>query len=233
MSAIAGLWFTDGRPASAALDRMLAALQPYGPDSAGRWTRDEIALGHRAMHLFPGDEANRQPLTGGGGRFVMVADARLDDREGLAESLGRAASLTPSTSDPELLLRAFERWGEDCLDRIYGDYALAVWDGDRRRLLLARDGMGGRPLCYFRGPDLFAFASMPRGLHALPEIPYEADEDLLARALDLVPPDPHSTCFRNVLRVAMGECVVVTADGVSRRRHWDPAPEPLRLARSS
>ncbi|HET9640397.1 MAG TPA: asparagine synthetase B family protein, partial [Allosphingosinicella sp.] len=95
------------------------------------------------------------------------------------------------------------------------------------------DGMGGRPLCWFRGPRLFAFASMPRGLHALPEIPYEADEDLLARALDLVPPDPHSTCFRDVSRVGMGECVVVTADGETRRRHWNPAPEPLRLSRAS
>ena len=233
MSAIAGLWRTDGRPTSAGLDRMLAALRPYGPDSAGRWTEDEVALGNRAMHLFPGDELDRQPLTGGGGRFVMVADARLDDRQGLAESLGQASSLTASTSDSELVLRAFERWGEDCLERLYGDYAFAVWDRERRRWLLARDGMGGRPLCYFRGPRLFAFASMPRGLHAIPEIPYEADEDLLARALDLVPPDPNSTCFRNVARVGRGECVVVTADGETRRRHWNPAPEPLRLSRAS
>ena len=229
MGAIAGLWCTDGRPASTPLELMLAALAPYGPDSEGRWVKDDVALGHRAMHLFPGDSSNRQPLTGGGGRFVMVADARLDDREGLAEALGPA----PGSTDAEWVLRAFERWGEDCLDRLYGDYAFAVWDRERRRWLLARDGMGGRPLCYFRGPRLFAFASMPRGLHSLPEIPYEADEDLLARALDLVPPDPNATCFRDVSRVAMGECVIVTAGGESRRRHWNPAPEPLRLARAS
>lgn len=232
MGAIAGLWSTDGRSASAPLERMLAALRPYGPDSAGRWAQDDVALGHRAMHLFPGDVPDRQPLTGGGGRFVMVADVRLDDREGLAEALGLASPLARSTGDPELVLRAFERWGEDCLDRLYGDYAFAVWDRERRRWLLARDGMGGRPLCWFRGPRLFAFASMPRGLHALPEIPYRADEDLLARALDLVPPDPYSTCFRDISRVGMGECVIVTAEGETRRRHWNPAPEPLRLSRA-
>lgn len=233
MGAIAGLWCTDGRAAAAPIERMLAALEPYGPDAAGRWTQDDVALGHRTMHLFPEDSSDRQPLTGGGGRFVMVADARLDDREGLAEALGQTCALARSISDSEWVLRAFERWGEDCLDRLYGDYAFAVWDRERRRWLLARDGMGGRPLCYFRGPRLFAFASMPRGLHALSEIPYEADEDLLARALDLVPPDPHATCFRNVSRVGMGECLVVTADGESRRRHWNPAPEPLRLSRAS
>jgi asparagine synthase (glutamine-hydrolysing) len=211
---------------------MLAALRPYGPDSAGRWARDDVALGHCAMHLFPGDASDGQPLTGGGGRFVMVADARLDDREGLAEALGHPSSLARSIGDSEWVLRAFERWGEACLERLYGDYAFALWDRERRRWLLARDGMGGRPLCYFRGPGLFAFASMPRGLHALPEIPYEADEDLLARALDLVPPDPNSTCFRDISRVGMGECVIVTADGETRRRHWNPAPEPLRLAKA-
>lgn len=229
MGAIAGLWCLDGRSAEAPLERMLDSLRPYGPDAAGRWAQDDVALGNRVMHLFPPDGSDRQPLIGGGGRFVMVADARLDDRAGLAEALGHP----PCSTDSEFLLRAFERWGEDCLDRLYGDYAFALWDRDRRRWLLARDGMGGRPLCYFRGPGLFAFASMPRGLHALPQIPYEADEDLLARALDLVPPGPNSTCFREVSRVGMGECLVVTADGETRRRHWNPAPEPLRLARSS
>jgi asparagine synthase (glutamine-hydrolysing) len=229
VGAIAGLWHLDGRSAEAPLERMLDALRPYGPDGAGRWAQDDVALGNRVMHLFAGDESDRQPLIGGGGRFVMVADARLDDRDGLAEALGQAHCST----DSEFVLRAFERWGEDCLDRLYGDYAFAVWDRERRRWLLARDGMGGRPLCYFRASGLFAFASMPRGLHALPQIPYEADEDLLARALDLVPPGPNSTCFRNVFRIGTGECLVVTADGETRRRHWDPAPEPLCLARSS
>ncbi|MEO7178538.1 MAG: hypothetical protein ABIW83_06825, partial [Allosphingosinicella sp.] len=230
MGAIAGLWCTDGRTAAAPLERMLAALQPYGPDGAGRWAQDDVALGHRVMHLFPEDKSNPQPLIGGGGRFVMVADARLDDREELAEALGEAS---PFAGDPELVLGAFERWGEACLERLYGDYAFAVWDRERRRWLLARDGMGGRPLCYFRGPRLFAFASMPRGLHALPEIPYAPDEDLLARALDLVPPDPHATCFRGVRRVGRGECVIVTAGGETARRHWNPAPEPLRLSRAN
>ncbi|HET9639679.1 MAG TPA: asparagine synthetase B, partial [Allosphingosinicella sp.] len=136
MGAIAGLWCTDGRPASASLDRMLAALQPYGPDGAGRWAQDDVALGHRVMHLFPEDESDCQPLIGGGGRFVMVADARLDDREGLAEALGHP-SPDPSIGDSHWVLRAFERWGEDCLGRLYGDYAFAVWDRERRRWLLA------------------------------------------------------------------------------------------------
>lgn len=232
MGAIAGLWCTDGRPPAGALDRMLDALSPYGPDGVGRWTGDDVALGHRAMHQVPGDIADRQPMIGRGGRLVMVADARLDNRVDLTEALGLDA-VGECPSDAQLLLRAFEAWGEDCLPRLYGDYAFALWDLDRRRWLLARDGLGGRPLCWFRDHRLFAFASMPRGLHALPEIPIEADEDMLARALDLVPPDPHASCFRRISRVAMGELVVVSAHGETRRQHWDPNPEPLRLKRAS
>jgi len=232
MGAIAGLWRLDGRAAGEPLERMLEALRPYGPDAAGRWSQDDVALGVRVMHLFPGDLSDRQPLTGGGGRFAMVADVRLDNRDELAAALGKDSGFARPIADAQLVLHAFERWGEGCLDRLYGDYAFALWDRERRRWLLARDGMGGRPLCYYRDRRLFAFASMPRGLHALPEIPYAADEDLLARALDLVPQDPHSTCFVNISRVAMGECVVVDAAGATSRLHWNPAPEPLRLPRA-
>lgn len=230
MSAIAGLWCTDGRPAATPLDRMLAALSPYGPDGAGDWAEHDVALGHRVMHLHPEDLADRQPLTGAGGRFVLVADARLDNREDLAAALGLRL-LDGVFTDADLILRAFERWGEACLPRLYGDYAFAVWDRERRQWLLARDGLGGRPLCYFRSPRLFAFSSMPSGLLALPEVPCEPDEELLARALDLISPDPHATCFRGIARVGMGELVVVTREGEVRRRHWDPQPEQLRLRR--
>lgn len=230
MGAIAGLWCIDGRTAAEPLETMLAALEPYGPDSAGRWAQDGVALGHRVMHLLPEDRADCRPLTGGGGRFVMVADVRLDNRDELVATLGAAASFARPPSDPELVLHGFERWGEGCLDRLYGDYAFALWDRDCRRWLLARDGLGGRPLCYVRSRRLFAFASMPRGLHALPEVPYEPDEDLLARGLDLVPPPARATCFRNISQVGIGECVIITADSETPRLHWNPDPEPLRLS---
>lgn len=231
MSAIAGVWRMDGKPADADLQRALAALRPYGPDASDAWVETEVGVGRRRMRLDPSELSDEQPLVGGGGRFLLVADARLDNRWELIEALGPGSRDRAKTGDAGLVLEAFERWGEDCPRFLYGDYAFAVWDRDRQRWFLARDAMGGRPLHYFQGPGLFAFASMPRGLHALPEIPYAVDEDLLARAFTLAPADPDATCFRRIKRVGLGEYVVVTRNDLRRGRHWTPSLEPLHLAR--
>lgn len=231
MSAIAGIWRTDGRPAVADLERALAALHPYGPDDSTSWVEQEVGVGRRLMRLDASEASDGQPLVGGGGRFLLVADVRLDNRQELAEALGLRPRDLATTADAGLVLGAFERWGEDCPQFLYGDYAFAVWDRDRQRWFLVRDAMGGRPLHYFHGPGLFAFASMPRGLHALPEIPYAVDENLLAAAFTRALADPDASCFRQIKRVGLGEYLVITRADVRRGRHWSPSLEPLRLAR--
>jgi len=229
MSAIAGIWYREGRPAGESLARMLAALRPFGPDPAGQWVDDNVGIGRRLIATLPEDRHDRQPLVSRDGNMRLVADIRLDDRAGLTRKLAIDAPDAARMSDAALLLRAIERWGEASLGHVYGDYAFALWDAARQRWLLARDALGGRPLHYFHGPGCFAFASMPRGLHALPEIPYEVDDRVLAHGLELIQPEPGATCFRHIAKVPQGHLVIVDRDGVRVRRHWNPAPEPLRL----
>ncbi|HEX8526354.1 asparagine synthetase B family protein, partial [Allosphingosinicella sp.] len=109
-----------------------------------------------------------------------------------------------------------------------GDYAFALWDKDRRRLILARDPMSARPLHYHRGRGFFAFASMPKGLHALPEIPYAPDEERAAEFLALMPEYGPRSFFRDISRVEGGQWVEVTPAGFAVRRHWEPRRETLR-----
>lgn len=233
MNAIAGVWGTGGRPAASALRGMLCALARYGPDGEDNWAKGEVALGRRAMHAVTGGALDPQPLIGGGGRFVLVADARLDNRDELAEALGIDRPLARSLADAAFILRAFERWGEECPHHLYGDYAFSIWDGARQEWFLARDALGGKPLHYFRGAGLFAFATMPKGLHALPEVPYEPDEALFARALNHLPPPSDASGYLHVRRVGPGECVTVTRDAQTVRRHWNPAPPILHLRRAA
>jgi asparagine synthase (glutamine-hydrolysing) len=230
MTALAGLWRFDGRPDAAdGCGRMLAAQAFYGPDAGAQWSESDVALGRRLMRLLPEDAYDRQPLMSSDGRYVLVADVRVDNRDELTEALRIPAWQARSLCDAAILLVAIERWEDFCLERIIGDYAFALWDGARRRLLLARDPLGQRPLHYHRGDKFFAFASMPKGLHALAEVPYAPDEDRIAEFLALMLENGPQSFFQGVERVEPGHVVTVTPTGLVTRRHWQPTRRRIVL----
>src|SRR5436309_3101687 len=149
MTAIAGVWRFDGSPhAGDECTRILAAQEFYGPHASGQWSDEGVALGRRLMRVLPEDVFDRQPLIGGGGRYVLIADLRLDNRDDLVNDLQLNAPGAQVLSDAAILLAAVERWGANCVDHLIGDFAFAFWDGRRRELVLARDPLGQRPLHY-------------------------------------------------------------------------------------
>jgi asparagine synthase (glutamine-hydrolysing) len=230
MTAVAGLWYFDGRPDAAdGCARMLSAQAMYGTHAAAQWANANVAFGRRLMRVLPEDAYDRQPLIGGDGRYVLVADVRLDNREELAEDLKIPKPLARNFCDAAVLLAAFERWEEFCPEHLIGDYAFALWDRMRQRLLLARDPLGQRPLHFHRGKQFFAFASMPKGLHALAEVPYAANEDRIAEFLALMPEIGLETFYRGIERVEPGHIVTVTATGLVARRHWQPSRHRIAL----
>jgi len=231
MSAIAGIWCTDGRPQAAiGLERMLAALVKYGPDSQAHADRGDIALGRCQMKLLPEDDYDRQPLVRADAKIWMVADVRLDNRDELIRKLGLNANIAQSSADSELLIAAWVRWGSDCLQHLVGAFCFAVWDANAQRLFLARDHVGYRPLFFHRSAHCFAFASMPKGLLALPSIPAALDEQQLALQLALVPLAADRTLFAGIHRLLPGHCAFIERAGMRVIRYWDPAAVPeIRL----
>jgi asparagine synthase (glutamine-hydrolysing) len=222
VSAIAGLWRFDERPGVGAdCERMLAAQRIYGPDDGRQWTDGPIAMGRRLFRLLPEDIADRQPLVGRDGRLVLGADVRLDNRDELIAALGLPAEARRAC-DAEILLACLDSWDEAALDRIVGDFAFALWDAGRQRLLLARDFLGQRPLHYHCGKDFFAFATMAKGLHALADIPYAADEQTVAELVTLLPQSGPRSFFEHICRVEPGHVVTATREGVSSRCYWQP-----------
>ena len=232
MSALAGRWNFDGKPdAEASCARMLAAQRIYGPHDERRWSDGDLALGRRLYRVLPEDRFDRQPLIGAGGRLVLVADLRLDNREALEAALGIGEREAARLCDAALLLRAIERWDEDAVDRIVGDFAFALWDARERRLTLARDFVGQRPLHYHRGKDFFAFATMPKGLHALSEIPYAPDTRAVAEFLTRMPEAAGGSFFEGVSAVEPGQVLTVSVDAQRGRRFWTPDRRALTLPR--
>lgn len=234
MTGICGSWHRDGAPlAGEACARMQSALAIYGRDRSDRWDGGSIALGIQLARLVPEDRFDRQPLIGGGGRFVLVADVRLDNRLELAQALDLSAERTAVMADADYILAAWERWGEDCLDRLYGDYAFALWDGKDATLRLVRDPMGNRPLFFHQSPKTVLFASMAKGLHALPEVPRAPDLEMIRDFLALLPQRGPRSFFAGIARVEPGQMLRFQADGRTATVDWydKDARRPLNLGK--
>jgi asparagine synthase (glutamine-hydrolysing) len=221
VSAIAGLWRFDGKPEPAAdCARMLGAQQIYGPHDIGQWSDGPLAMGRRLFRILPEDVHDHQPLQSRDRRFTLVADVRLDNRDELIALLGLSTADAQQLCDAAILLASLERWDEGALDLLVGDFAFALWNASAQKLWLARDFLGQRPLHFHRGREFFAFASMPKGLHVLPEIPYGPDEEAVAELVSLMPQRGSRSFFKDIARIEAAQIVTVTKNGVSSRRYW-------------
>lgn len=225
MSAIAGIWRFDGTAAVEDCSRMLASQQIYGPHDRQQWSAGAIAMGRNLFRVLPEDAFDRQPLQTRDGRLTLVADVRLDNRQELAADLGLLEHESAKLCDAAILLECLDRWGDAALDRLVGDFAFALWDAREQTLKLARDFLGQRPLHYHRGKDFFAFASMPKGLHVLSEIPPAPDEQMVAEFLAMLPQSEPRSFFKGISRTERAHVITVTRDRLSSRRYWrQPSP---------
>lgn len=227
MTAIFGLWRFDGRDVAADLTRMDQALSRYGSDECGIWQPEPfLGLGRRLHRAVPEDRFSAPESNG---RYLVVADVRLTEREDLARQLKLDAD-GADLPDAALAARALDAWDEQAFDRIYGSFAIAAWDRHEKRLLLARDPMGQKPLFFHAADGFFGFASMPGGLHALPDVPRGADIEAIRRFLALEALTPGQSHYDGIGRVMPGHYMVVSTLGRRETRYWNPDLTPLRLA---
>ena len=233
MTALAGIWHFDGRESARGdCERMLAAQQVYGRDGAKSWADGSFGLGRAIWRILPEDAYDHGPQISPSGRFALVADIRLDNREELAAALALEPARAALLCDAALLLLCIERWGLDAPTRIVGPYAFALWDNTEHKLFLARDPIGHRPLYYHKGAKFLAFSSLAKGMHALSAVPKASNTEHVAAFLALVPNSGSSTFFQSIERVEPGHIATVTTAGVTSQNFWQPKRTILNLARS-
>ncbi len=234
MTAIAGVLRLNGEPVDRGdLARLAQALAPYGRERQGSRAYDEAGLAFALDAFTSEDVGQAQPVIGGGGRYAMVWDGRIDNREEIAAALGIESPALVRLSDAALAMRGWERWGEHVFPRLVAEFALAIWDMTDHRLLLARDPFGYRPLCYYHAGDRFAFASMPPVLPALPWVPRELDERTLANAVAQLFGENERTFFKGIALCPAGHVMTIDRGGVRLRRYYDLAERivPIRHRR--
>jgi asparagine synthase (glutamine-hydrolysing) len=220
MSAIFGLINLDGRAAAKDdLDLMGAALVEHGPDGNGIWTSGHMGFGQRLMVFTPEDRLEQQPATHAGGQYVLVSDARIDNRPELMEELGILPATARRLPDSYFILCAYEKWGDDCARHLIGAFVFALYDLREQTVLIARSQMGERSLFYYETPQLFAFASAPKGLFALPFVPREINEQSVADFLVYVPKEPGSSFFLRINTLQPGHSIVVRRGGFQSRQY--------------
>lgn len=228
MTAIAGLIGFDGhRVEPAVLERMRNLLALYGRDAQNIHLETGAGFLRTLLRITPEDSLDRQPLVDTESQTLVLFDGRLDNREELAQALGITPAELRLMADSAVVLQACLRWDTDAVDRLLGDFALACWRPRQRRLWLARDPLGTRPLYWHQTPRHFAFATLSKALFAIPGVEKAICEERLHDYLCLLPMIGPQSFYKDIYRVEPGQILVLDGARTDTRRYhrWDPKRE--------
>ena len=218
MCGIFGVIYGDRRdyPLEASND----SLAHRGPDGYGYHRDDTIYMGHRRLSIID-LEGGSQPIYSEDGSKCIVFNGEIYNFPELRDELLERGHTFTTRSDTETILHAFEEWGEECVDRLRGMFAFAIWDSREKELFLARDRFGIKPLFYARHNGLFYFASEIKAILADPEFPRDVDEGAIACYFTLsYIPAPYSI-YSSVRKLLPGHTLTWRNGRVSTRRYWD------------
>jgi asparagine synthase (glutamine-hydrolysing) len=164
MCGIGGIVYWDGRePDRAQVEGLVRCQSHRGPDGSGLWAAPGVALAHNRLAIID-LTTGQQPMFWADGRFVLTYNGELYNFRELRSELESTGARFQTTSDSEVILAAYERWGARAVERFRGMYAFAIWDATARTLFVARDRLGIKPLYYCRTKDAFAFSSEIQGV---------------------------------------------------------------------
>ena len=180
MCGIAGLINLDGAPVSpAVLQRMTDAVAHRGPDGEGHWIEANVGIGHRRLAIIDLSPAGHQPMVSSDHRYVLSYNGEVYNFRELRAELEARGYWFRSKTDAEVVLYGLAEWGAAALDRFNGMFAFAFWDRKERRLLLARDRYGIKPLYVCHRDGRFAFASEQKAIMTLPGFAATVDRPAL------------------------------------------------------
>lgn len=219
MSAIAGVYLLNGKSVDQNdLSRMNDCLSHRGPDGSALWCEGPVGLAHQMLWTTPESLHEKLPLEANG--LVITADARIDNRGELLPALG----LPEVVSDSEVILKAYGKWGKDCVDRLLGDFAFVIWDKAKGELFCARDHMGIKPFYYYyKQGEIFAFATEIKALFAC-GVPRRINEVRIGDYLAFIVEDKEITFYQEIKRLPPANSMTVSRDSLNMKQYWELDP---------
>ncbi|WP_338675013.1 asparagine synthase (glutamine-hydrolyzing) [Streptomyces sp. SCSIO 30461] len=216
----------DARSQAPVIEAMTATLTPRGPDAGGVWLGEHAAIGHRRLAVID-PAGGLQPMTDRPDEpaVVLTYSGEVYNHHELRAELRSLGHVFRTRSDTEVVLRAYQQWGEDVAEHLDGMFAFAVWDERAQRLLLVRDRLGVKPLFRAVVDGGLAFASEPKALFAHPEIRPRVDADGLREAYSLLF-NTGPTVWSGIREVEPGGVLVLDRGGIRERRYWQLEARP-------
>jgi asparagine synthase (glutamine-hydrolysing) len=208
------------------LNRFTDSLSHRGPDGRGMFIDGNLGLGHRRLAILDLSEAGKNPMPFGGEkgkRYWITYNGEVYNFLELRHELKELGHRFQSETDTEVVVAAYAQWGEDCLLRFNGMWAFAIWDTVERKLFLARDRFGIKPLYYLQGASRFAFASELKAFLALDNFSVALNEEIIPQIIQsnqAYEGTTDSTIMKNVLCLPGGHCLTLKSDGSCTIKTW-------------
>ena len=205
---------------------MLSRIAHRGPDDEGLYiadtsTGERIGLGHRRLSIIDLTPAGHEPMPDASGRIWLTYNGEIYNFKQLRTELESRGHSFKSQTDAEVIIYAYIEWGRECLSRLNGMFAFAIWDARDESLFVARDRLGIKPLYYCDTPAGFAFASEIKALLAIPGVEVSPDLDALDQFMTFLwTPDP-KTAFRSIYKLPPGHYLVYREGKAEISEYWD------------
>jgi asparagine synthase (glutamine-hydrolysing) len=221
MCGIAGVFVKqeNGRVSEEILIRMLSTLHHRGPDESGIFISPRLGMGNARLSII-GIDGGNQPIKNEDGRLWIVFNGEAFNYIELKEELVQKGHRFSTRTDTEVVLHLYEEYGADCLSKINGQFAFAVWDAARQKLFLARDRVGIRPLHYYSDAHMFVFASEIKAVFQHPMVPRELDLKSLNQIFTLWTTLGPATAFKGIRELPPGHFMRVSSAGETVSRFW-------------
>ena len=224
MSAITGIFQLNNEPISIDHGKILMRkLEKFPADDIQTWTKENIFLGCHAQWITPESIYETLPFYDPKRRLSITADAIIDNREDLFESLNIRKDFRGTIPDSHLILLAYEKWGDESPKYLIGDFAFIIWDERKQTLFGARDVSGYRTLYYFQNQSRFSFCSTIEPLLSLPYVEKNLNEQWLAEYLVLTGMidtlDAYMTPYENIFQIPPGHSITVNKDSIKLNKY--------------
>jgi asparagine synthase (glutamine-hydrolysing) len=222
MCGIAGKVYLDGlRPVDAFLIRRMTQVMAHrGPDGEGHYVAGPVALGHRRLSIIDVDTGS-QPMCNEDGTVWITFNGEIYNYIELRRDLRQRGHVFKSMSDTEVIVHLYEEYGEECLSRLKGMFAFAIWDARMRKLFLARDRVGIKPLYYTRTGGALLFASEIKSLLQDACVARRFNPRTIDRFFTYYYSPGQDTLFDGIYRLEPGHCMTVHEGRVTTRQYWD------------